>query len=346
MKQQKKGNAKRTVLIVLCVFLSLVLATMIFATAYVENLLNKIDRDITDSTLSSSELEAFLNPEQPTGTGVFVGDDEINFGGEPVDVIGGEKIINILLIGQDRRSGTQRSLSDAMILCTVNKQNKTLTMTSFLRDMYVQIPGHGNNKINVCYPVGGMPLLDECLKVNFGIDVDSNVEVDFSGFKEIVDLAGGVTITLTRSEAMHLNKIAEDNDGGSYEANLREGENHLTGAQALAYSRIRYIGTDFGRTERQRNVITALLQQMKGMNLLELNALINEAVTYVTTDMTNAEIAGYVLDFFPLLGDLTINTQYVPVADSYRFGDAKNAVDCIFLDFEVNRKMLAETLLP
>jgi len=342
---KKPGSWKRTFLVVLCVVLAVILAALIFVTAYVEKLLGGINRfDDNDTTLSQEEIDNILNDDGATGTGPTMDEDDVDFGDGPSETIGGEDIINILLIGQDRRKGQGRQRSDAMILCTINKKTGTLTMTSFLRDMYVEIPGYRNNKINTCYAVGGMELLDACLEKNFGIHVDANVEVDFEGFMELVDMVGGVKVELTSAEARYLNRRGNWDVEANKNWSLKEGVNTLTGSQALAYSRIRELGMDFERTDRQRKVLSALVEEVKDLNLLEINGLITKAVTLVTTDMTNKEIFAYAVDLFPLLSDLKINTQRIPADGTYSFATIPNAGDSIVLDFDANRKLLVDTL--
>ncbi|MFQ9799037.1 MAG: LCP family protein [Clostridia bacterium] len=102
-------------------------------------------------------------------------------------------MVNILLIGQDRREGEGRQRSDSMILATINKKSQSIYLTSFMRDMYVPIPGYSDNRINAAYAFGGMDLLDDTIETNFGIHIDGNVEVDFSGFKTLIDMMGGST---------------------------------------------------------------------------------------------------------------------------------------------------------
>jgi len=119
----------------------------------------------------------------------------------------GKDIVNILLAGQDRRAweteGPQRT--DAMILCTVNMKDKTITITSFLCDLWVYIPDLYNQRLNMPYKLGGFPLLNETLEYNFGVRSDYNIEIDFSGFMKAIDAIGGVEIELTAAEAAYLN---------------------------------------------------------------------------------------------------------------------------------------------
>ena len=346
MKRPGAGGVKRVLLTALCCVLAVILAALLLITIVADDLLGQIQRPSDEPTLSSSEIEEILNGDTATGTGPTILENDIDFGGEPTEVIEANELINILLIGQDSRSENERRNSDAMILCTINKKTKTLTMTSFLRDMYVQIPGYGGNKINACYPIGGMELLDACLEKNFGIKVDSNIAVNFSGFMKLIDMVGGVRIKLTKEEANYLNYRGNWGVTGNDGWQLKEGENLLNGAQALAYSRIRALGLDVERTERQRKVITSLLEKAKTMNPMDLYGLVKEGAAMISTDMTDGEIWGYVSELLPLLTDLKIATQRIPVDGSYYFSDVGRIGDCVVLDFDVNRKFLAETLKP
>ncbi len=320
-KKKKSGSVRRSILIVLCVFLALILLLLLVGTIYMESMLgriNRVDKNETNSTLSSSEIEDILNEGNetvaPDYTGPTMNAEDVTWAPditEPIEQ--GDNIINILLIGQDRRPGESRQRSDAMILCTVNKEKKTVTLTSFMRDLWVQIPGYGDERINVCYVFGGMQLLNACIEKNFGVVVDGNVEVDFSGFETVIDIVGGVDIELAQSEANYLN--------GRNGWSLTAGVNHLNGEQALAYARNRTTFVkedgDFGRTSRQRTVLTKLLEKAKTMSLAQLNALLTEVLPTITTDLTDAEIFGYLVELFPLLTDLKIETGRVPADGSY-----------------------------
>lgn len=338
---KKKVSWKRSLLVSLCVLLSLILVLLIFAAVFMDRILGSINRVPDDhQTLSSSELEELLRPEQTRGedyTGPAFNEDEITMPTGNAEVIEDEDVVNILLLGQDRRGGSRNSLTDVMMLCSINKETKTLTMTSFLRDLYLKIPGyHRSDKLNVAYPVGGFEMIDATLEVNFGVKVDGNVEVDFFQFADIIDMLGGVDIELTGAEAAYMN-----NDGYS----VRSGMNHLNGEEALFYSRIRYIDSDFYRTNRQRNVITAVLNQFKNASLGQLTDTIAGVLGMITTDMTDAEIMGYAVELAPLLKDLKIQSQHIPVEGTYYYGDVKdqNIVDCIFIsDFETNRQLIAD----
>jgi len=339
----KSANNRRpagnTALKVICVVLALILAGLVLAYIYVDRMLGLIERQpLQQETLSSSELFEIENQTDPVNedfTGPVIDPTDIIWSTEPVTVIDEEHIINILLIGQDRRPGQGRQRSDAMILCSVNTETKTLTLTSFLRDLYVRIPGYQDNRLNAPYALGGTELLKETLKLNFGVQVDGCIEVDFSQFEEIIDLMGGVDISLTSSEAAYLN-------GQGFA--LKEGANHLDGEAALAYSRIRYIDTDFGRTNRQRTVLAALVEQSRNISLKQMHSLLEGVLGLITTDMSNGQIIGLALECFPMLTALQVNTQHIPAEGTYQFASIRG-MSVIVADLEANRKLLADTIM-
>ena len=210
MEKQPKKKWKKVLVIVICIILLLLLLLVVSFFLFINGLLDKINKtDGTLSTMSSSEMEAFLqdntDPSDPDFTGEVIDPTDVTWETFP-ELEQGPNMINILLIGSDTRTPGVRSRSDAMILCTLNKAEKTLTMTSFLRDMYVQIPRHADNRINVAYALGGMSLLNQCMEKNFGAQVDGNFAVEFESFKKVIDTIGGVTINLTKTEANYMNK--------------------------------------------------------------------------------------------------------------------------------------------
>ncbi len=335
-KKEISAKTKRTLLIVISVVLAVVLVLLVAATAYMESILNLINKKPDDSTMSSSEYEDFINDQTETMGENFTGEtldpDDVHWSDHTGTVEKEEHIINIMLIGQDRRPGQGRQRSDVMILCTVNTSKKELTLTSFMRDMYVQIPGYSDNKMNATYALGGMKLLNRCMEVNFGVHVDGNLEVDFDGFADVIDLMGGVDIVLSRSEANHLI---------SFGHNAVEGLNHLDGQAALMYSRNRSVGNaDFDRTGRQRKVLNALIEKCRGMNVAELNSLLLKALPMITTDMSNKEIMNYMLEILPILSSLKVNNQRIPADGTYRSAYFNHAGSVLIPDLEANRELL------
>lgn len=334
------GSMKRTLLIVLSVVLAVVLVVLIVGTAYMESLLNLINRNPDDSTLSSEEYQDFINSQtetmDPGYTGATLDPDDVDWNTSTEPVKKEEHIINFMLIGQDRRPGESRQRSDVMILCTINTDTKELTMTSFMRDLYVQIPGYRDNKMNAAYSIGGMKLLDKCMETNFGVYVDGSFEVDFDRFVELIDLVGGVDIYLSNSEANHLIAMGHD---------VHAGLCHLNGDAALAHSRNRSIGnSDFSRTERQRKVLGALLEKCRGMSLIQLKALVEKALPMLTTNLSNREILNYMGEILPMLGDLNAKNMRIPADGTFYDSYISGVGSVLVPDLEANRKLLEECM--
>ena len=334
-KSKKKSSTKRKLLVAICIILALLLAALVGAYVWANSLLSGINRFEPDPTEGTQPTVEIADPT-----------DTVPVVTEAQTITSGKQVINVLLVGQDRRSGEGRMHSDAMILVTINKSTKKVTMTSFMRDMWVYIPDHYNERINVPYMVGGFDLLNKTLEYNFGVVADYNVEIDFYGFMEAIDLVGGIEIELTDAEARYLNRRGNWGVDEDYSWTLKEGVNKLTGSQALAYSRIREIGDDFARTGRQRIVLTKLIDKAKTLNTTQLYELVKGVIPMVTTDMTNSEIMGLALELIPMLSDLEIVSQRIPADGEYSFAN-KGGASVIALStsqFEANKKLLEDAM--
>lgn len=240
--------------------------------------------------------------------------------------------INFLLVGQDYHAEGENGRSDSMILCSVDTGAKTVTMISFLRDIYLRIPGHGSNRLNAAYSWGGAELLKETLEQNFGVQTDVTLEIDFDGFESMIDYMGGVDIELTDQEADYLNS------GHGWQ--LAEGPNHLDGAQALAYSRIRKLDSDFGRTERQRNVLVSLMEEYKGAALQEMLHVTDEFLNNSTSDHTDEALVGYAMEMYVMMSDFEIVTHRVPADGTYSY-ETIRGMSVVDVDLEENLKLIA-----
>lgn len=247
-----------------------------------------------------------------------------------------KEVLNLLLIGQDRLEHETRARADSMILCTFHPDTGQLTLTSFLRDLYVPIPGWGSNRINAAYAFGGIPLLTQTLRENFDLEIDGSIEVDFSQFSQIIDVLGGVEMELRQDEA---ELIAEET--GTV---LSAGVHTLNGAQALSYARIRRLDADgdFSRTQRQRAVLGKLLETYKQANFVTVVKVLNKILPMVTTDMTTPEILGHALTVFPMLQNLTVSTQRVPADGTYR-NETIEGMCVLVANMDSARKMLKNT---
>ena len=261
------------------------------------------------------------------------GEEDSDIGGR------GSGVINILLIGQDRRPGEESGRSDSMILCTFRPKDKTLVLTSFLRDLYVKIPGHGSNRINAAFRFGGQNLLKKTIASDFSVHIDGTVVVDFQQFAEIIDLLGGVAIDLRADEAEEINRALN--------VRLQKGTQTLTGEMALVYARIRRLDADgdFSRTDRQRKILSSLVQKVRNSDLKQLKEPAKKMLSKIDTDigyLTALRIGSRIL---PMLKDMKIVSQQIPASGEFE-GRMIDGMSVLVPDLEKTRKRLKDTLLP
>ena len=335
-KIKKFFSKKSTIIIAIVVFV--LVAILAGGYIWLDSIVGKMGNLDDNNWTNSGTVETL---EDETGTVSLEPDFE-----QTEDIFKGKDVVNILLVGQDKRDEETNQRSDAMILCTINQSTKTLTMTSFLRDVWVYIPDHYNQRLNKPYELGGFDLLNKTLDYNFGVSADYNVEIDFTGFMHAINLLGGLDLELTEAEAKYLNKRGNWDLESNNNWDLKEGVNHLNGSQALAYARIRQIGTDFARTNRQRIVLNALVEKAKGLDKLELYNLIVSVLPMVNTDLDTPQVLGLMLKMLPMLSDLEVVSQRIPMDGQYSF-QKKNGADVIVLspkNLKANKELLTEAM--
>lgn len=337
---KKKKKALRRTLTWASILLGIVLVALLGVTVYTEYLLDKVnyvDPEATHPTLSHEQLEVVekeTEAEDLEFTGPELKEEDVVLETVPAMEVDSEKVVNILLIGVDRRKN-EVARSDSMILCTFNKHSNTITLSSMMRDMYVRIPGYKSNRINVAYTLGGMKLLNKTVNENFGVAADGIVEIDFANFEKLIDLLGGIELDLSSKEASYINR-----ETGS---KLTTGVQTLTGEQALWYSRYRKDGGDFKRTNRQRIVLSVLLNRYKQLSMAELVGMMDDILPMVTTNMTKDEIFDHMTNFFPMLAGAQIVTQQIPAEGTYN--QAKiNEMAVLVPNISKNAKLLADTM--
>ncbi len=262
-------------------------------------------------------------------------------------------VVNILLIGNDSRENGEDGRSDAMILLSISSRTKTIYMTSLLRDIYVDIPGHDGNRLNAAYAFGGAELLMKTIEHNFGIPVNRYMLVNFEAFANLVDAVDGIELELTRDEIEYVNgylveyNMLTGREQGTDNMDLSVADNgpavvHLNGPQALAYSRNRYLGTDFGRTERQRKVLTAVIGKLPGAVLTNAGGLIDSLMPNLTTNLTKNECFSLSLMAGKLL-TYDIVSDNIPQPDTYRDVTIRE-MQVLEVDFETNTRYLREKI--
>lgn len=221
-------------------------------------------------------------------------------------------VINIALFGVDSYDGST-GRSDSIIIATIDTIHKKLKLTSIMRDSYVNISGIGNDKINHAYAFGGPQLAIKTLNENFDLNIQDFVAVNFDSLPKIIDMLGGVTVDVTEEEVSHISGI---NIAGTY---------NLTGAQALAYSRIRYAtGGDYVRTERQRTILTKMYEKILSINPTQYTSLLNEGLSMLQTSLDYSKILELGTEVLKM-GVTTLEQERFPL-DGYCQGEIINGV--------------------
>lgn len=258
-------------------------------------------------------------------------------------------VTSILLIGSDSRDAGNDGRSDAMILLTISDRTDTVRMTSLLRDIYVEIPGHDGNRLNAAYAFGGPELLLETIRHNFGIEVYRYAVVNFSAFAGLVDAVEGVDIEVSNEEVQWINAyLNEYNElrGMPMETDYLDsglsGTLRLNGAQALAYSRNRSIGSDFGRTERQRKVLSAVIDKLPAAVVKNPVQLANGLFPNLTTNLTQLECTRLCTALPKMLAYEKIQDS-IPLEGSY--GNASiRGMSVLEVDFEKNQQYIEKEI--
>ena len=221
----------------------------------------------------------FINNKLGKMQQVDLNEEDLNVSAEVAEKL--SKFRNIAIFGIDSRADTysKGNRSDCIIIASMNNETKEVKLVSVYRDTYVQIEGHGLDKITHAYSYGEAPLAIKTLNTNFDLNITEFVTVNFDAVKDIIDDIGGISMNITSEEVSHIPGITK---AGTYT---------LTGEQALAYARIRYAsGGDYKRTERMRDVLTAVVNKVKTFDISQLNKFIDNVLPKVYTNITVSDI--------------------------------------------------------
>ena len=217
-----------------------------------------------------------------------------------------------------------------MMLVTVDKVHQKIKFTSFMRDLWVSIPDYGDARLNAAYSYGGADLLMETLYQNFGVPINDYVMVDFEMFQKLIDGLGGVNVDITEDEADYINETSH--------AKVHSGENILNGDYALIYCRIRYLDSDFNRTQRQRKVMNSILKKTVSQNPVKTLSVMSDILPYITTDISPTKMT---LKAFSAVTFLKYgNDQFrIPTDDGYT-NEMIEGQDVLVPDLDENKAAL------
>ena len=314
VKNNKKKSKWKAPLIAMVALIVLLGGGWALLTRYY-NLSNFLpDEDVSITENAESQIEdAGLTEEEEEVLRVeaenALGDMEVQ---ENTDVY------NLLLIGVDRRDRSWNGNSDSMILLSLNKKTKKMHMISFMRDLYADIPKYGVRKLNAACAIGGGPLLMQTIEENYKVHINNYASVDFPSMIKIIDYAGGVELTLSEKEA----KVANDYIRVMCEEQHEDASKHLfpgagtyncDGFQAVGHARNRYIGnSDYQRTERQRTVLTKLMEKYKAMNVVKQGKFIENVLPLVTHNVDNETMKDLIPQIPAFLGGYELGTSRIP----------------------------------
>jgi polyisoprenyl-teichoic acid--peptidoglycan teichoic acid transferase len=258
--------------------------------------------------------------------------EEIDYGME-------KDIVNVLLVGVDTRGEFEDSRTDSMIIATVNPIKGEVKLTSLMRDMYVQIPGRGYNRINAAFQFGGIELLKKTIKYNFGLSMDKYAAIDFRGFQDLIDMMGGIEIDIKSYEIKETNKYIKEVNGSNSTLLWGPGLQKLNGQQALSYSRIRKVGNnDYERTERQRRVLSVLLDKIKDTKVTSYPKLYSTLSSYIKTNIEFDAMLKLVYTVYKM-GNFTTGSFRIP-ADGYFKSSSINGASVLVPNLKYNAREL------
>ncbi|GAA0866112.1 LCP family protein [Paraclostridium tenue] len=240
-------------------------------------------------------------------------------------------ITNILLVGTDGRTLEESSRSDSMMILTIDNKNKSLKLTSLARDTYVNIPGHGEQKLTHAYAYGGINLLVETIEDNFKLDIQNYAIVNFFSFMDIIDTLGGVVVDVKPNELNELNKFIpecykfdKNPNKGPIEYINNSGTQKLNGYQALSYGRIRKNDSALERDRRQRAIIQGIIDGIKNLPVTKYPELVDSILPYIKTNMKPTTILSLGATALTI-GDFNIKSLEFPMEKYSTGGIYKNA---------------------
>lgn len=302
-------------------------------------------KNFEDSTDVTADID-YLDDEDKNSTAPELDPSTIVWPDHPGEGRQEDGVYNILLLGEEAIGmGSSRGRTDVIVIATMNTKNKSLKLTSLMRDTLVQIPGYKENKLNTAYEKGGLDLLYETIAQNFDIKLDGCVMVNFEKFEQIINDLGGLELTLTAGEANYLNTT-------NYISNpayrkVKEGKQLLNGNQVLGYARVRKRSTitgnnnDYGRTDRHRIVLNAIFEKCKTESKADLALMMFKFIPMITTDI-DSKCFQMLLNNFIDMGMSTekIEQLRIPVDGAFEDNVKVRGMSVLIPDLEKNIEAL------
>ncbi len=329
-KEQKKKKIRTRALVIILASLAVLLLVLFGIYHWI------LDHYLEKVNIVTEETGLIFETDHPETEEVVELNGEMDANNLPL-ICDNKNVKNILLLAVDSR-GKEAGLSDSMILLSINRKTEKIVLCSFLRDILARFPEEQGgpmagkySKLTHAHSYGGPELTMAVLKETFNIDVDYYAKINFYSFVDMVDIMGGVDIYMTSSEIWWINdhflteRVETHELFPNYKKTLisgGEGMKHLNGLQALGHARNRTIGSDFARTERQRNLLEAMAKKATTLSLSQLNQLLNSVLPMITTNMPKSMIKD-------LIGD-------VPSYLTYEVGSTRIPGDGLYTSKDYN----------
>lgn len=320
-QKKQKGKKGKIAGIIVAIILILLVILLGVGTGMVAGKISKINFD----KLDKGDLD--VNEDLYTEVSDNVSKEEF------------EKIKNVVLFGIDG------GRSDAIMIASINQVDKTIKLISIPRDTYVSVAGHGKTKINHAYAYGKEQLALKTINSNFGLNISEYVTINFKGLINVINKIGGIELNISKAEKDYINEFVHE----SYELTRKPvqllssyGKVKLTGEQALTHSRNRTIGNDFTREERQRDVLTAVMNKVSTMSITQLWSLSDSVLSEVKTNLNVSECMGIASD---VLGNTSsylnnIVSKQIPSEDDGGKGDNINGIYYYVCDLQKASKSM------
>lgn len=252
-------------------------------------------------------------------------------------------VYHFLLLGIEEEASDGDILkTDMMMLASMDTNSGKFHFTTILRDLFVQVPGYGDMVVSDIYSLYGIQTLYDSVEKNLGIRPDGYLLIDYNGFRDVIDMLGGVNVTLTAKEAAYLNKtnyisLPENR-------NVKEGSLLLNGDQTLGYCRIRFVETaeneknDLGRTSRQKRVLNQIFDRLAEKDTDSAYKVIKKCLSYITTDITGSMCQDY-LEKALTMPTFIYENHCFPAEGTYETGVIRKT-SVLIADMAENRELL------
>ncbi len=320
MEENRRRNSKKTkkskkalkVFIIILLIIALIIGAIIFIFFDKLSKMNYVEIDKNDLDVNNNMYDDVAG---------LISKDEF------------EDIITVALFGTDSRDTSNMSAgrSDSIIVASINPKTKSIKLISIPRDTYVSISGYGKTKINHAYAYGGEQLSIKTINSNFGLNITEYATVDFMGLVNIINAVGGIEMEITKDEMVVINEYLKEIyslENKPYKEMTQYGKLTLTGEQALAHARNRYVGSDFTRANRQRDVLTALMNKLSTMDKTKILSLIDVFLEQVKTNINVTDYLGEITSVITNINEYKNNIISVQIP-STEYGSDK-MVDGIY----------------